>query len=196
MEGQGWTRDTIPHEWRPRSANRTTAAMPPMSMPQPREAAHLHPNFPKQRLGTPLNPTSEVSHLISALDTESLHDSRNQRVEHTNDGARSFQSVEDRHDNRSSTSEKGGSDEGSGHGSWSGRSSGISSLGERSHHQALPQDSAGADANYGNEVKRGDGDTPGSHGATQGVDMTEGHQGPDKANNEAWSGREDFSARA
>lgn len=157
-----------------------------MSMPQPREAAHLHADFPKQRFGTPLNPESELSHLISALDTESLHDNRNQRVEQTNDGARSFQSVGDRNDNRSSSNERGGFDEGSGHGSWSGRSSGINSLGERSHDQALAQDSPRADANYGGEVKRGDGDTPASHGATQGVDMTGGHQGPEKANNETW----------
>ncbi|KAI4254725.1 MAG: hypothetical protein L6R42_007071 [Xanthoria sp. 1 TBL-2021] len=156
------------HELRPRSANRTTtAAMPPMSMPQPREAAHLHADFPKQRFGTPLNPESELSNLISPLDTESLHDSRNQRVEQTNDGARAFQPVEDRHDNRSSTNERGGSDEGSGHGSWSRRSSGINSLGEDSHHQALAQDSPRADANYGGEVKRSDGDTPGSNSGQQ-----------------------------
>ncbi|KAL8757695.1 MAG: hypothetical protein Q9199_002026 [Rusavskia elegans] len=133
--------------------------MPPMSMPQPREAVHLHADFPKQRFGTPLNPESELSNLISPLDTESLHDSRNHRVEQTNDGARAFQPVEDRHDNRSSTNERGGSDEGSGHGSWSRRSSGINSLGEDSHHQALAQDSPRADANYGGEVKRSDGDS-------------------------------------
>ncbi|CAL8581019.1 hypothetical protein XPA_006729 [Xanthoria parietina] len=161
MEGRGWNHESMAHRGRPRSA------MPPMSMPQPREAANPYPNFPKPRLGTPLKPASEVSHFISALDTESLHDRRNQRVEHTNDEARSFQSVQDRHDDTLSTSGRRGSNEGSGHGSRSGSSSGISG---RDH------------VKYDNEVERGEGDIPGSHGATQ----TEGLQGPDKANNEAW----------
>ncbi|CAO1603344.1 hypothetical protein XANCAGTX0491_006932 [Xanthoria calcicola] len=156
--GRGWTHESMAHRGRPRSA------MPPMNKSQPPEAANLYPNYPNTRLGTPLNPASEVSHFISALDTESLHDRRNQRVEHTNDGARSFQSVEDRHDNRSSTSGRRGSNEGSGHGSRSGSSSRISGRG---------------DAKYDNEVERGDGDIPGAP-------QTEGHQGPDKANNEAW----------
>ncbi|KAL8853137.1 MAG: hypothetical protein Q9221_002019 [Calogaya cf. arnoldii] len=186
-EGPGWKRDSMAHDWRPRSGSRTPRGhMPPMSMPQPREAAYLNPDFPKQRLRTPMNPASEGSHLISALDTESLHENRNQRVERTNDGARSFQSRDDRHDDRSSTSDRRGSDHGSRQGSWSGRSSGNNSLGERSHSWALSQDSARANAGVSgsNDAggQKGDGDI--ADRATRGVDDTNGHQGPNEAHNE------------
>ncbi|KAL8643774.1 MAG: hypothetical protein Q9226_008132, partial [Calogaya cf. arnoldii] len=191
FEGPGWKRDSMAHNWCPRSPSRTPRGhMPPMSMPQPREAAYLNPDFPKQRLGTPMNPASEGSHLISALDTESLHENRNQGVERADDGARSFQSAEDRHDDRSSTNDRRGSDHGSRQGSWSGRSSGNNSLRERSHPRALSQDSARANAgvstSYDVDGQKGDGDNSGSPGATQGVDDTNGHQRTNEAHNETW----------
>ena len=119
MIEQGWKHNRKEQEYPPKSTNgslgpRTTAAMPPINRPQAQEAAypagataHLYPEFVNKRLGTPLNPASEVSQFISALDTESLHDNHNRRSDHISDAARSHHTAEERHDDRSSTSDRG-----------------------------------------------------------------------------------------
>ncbi|KAL8982396.1 MAG: hypothetical protein Q9205_003076 [Flavoplaca limonia] len=188
--GQGWARDEMPQEWRPRSAHRTTKdTMPSMSMPLPQDATDLNPKVSTQRLGTPINPVSEASQLISDLIDESVHDDHDRRSERTYDDGRFLQAFEDRHDGKSSTSGRGEFDQGSGRGSHLGSGSSGNSLGERSLHQVSPQQSVKADAKYDRDIERGnrsDQDIPGSHGEMQDTEMKDEHQVPDSARIERW----------
>ncbi|KAL8775230.1 MAG: hypothetical protein Q9209_000236 [Squamulea sp. 1 TL-2023] len=179
--GQNWTHNSTEDQYRPKPADgnfapTATAAMPSVNIPQRREA----------RRGTPVYPASEVSHFISALDTESLRGGRAQRMDHTSGAGRSHPSAEDRGDQRSSASDKGGFNQGSEQGSWLERSSGIGSFEERSHQGGTSPDSARASIIHDEDDTRDDKDDRGSHEAAQAGEPPSGHHGPNNANNEIW----------
>ncbi|KAL8778827.1 MAG: hypothetical protein Q9213_007219, partial [Squamulea squamosa] len=195
---QDWTHISSEDQYRPKPADgnfapTTTAAMPSVNMPQRREAVHsarlkghLYPDFPYQRHGTPANPASEVSHLISALDTESIRVGGTRRMDHMSDAGHSHPSAGNRVDHRSSASDKGGFHRGDEQGSWLGRSSGIGSFEERSHRGNISSDSARASTVYDEDDKSDDKDDRGIHEPPQGGGMPNGHQEPNNANNETW----------
>ncbi|KAL8817177.1 MAG: hypothetical protein Q9223_003945 [Gallowayella weberi] len=167
------------HEYRPGSANATlgptsAAAMRRIHMPQAREMAYSaeaktqqYPNFPDQLYPRPVKAASEVSHFISALDTESLHNGRNERREDQSHASPSHPSIDAIQDDRVSTSDRQSSERDSEHRSWSGRSSDTGPFEEHGDRQEFPHDSAATNTSYLNGINKADKVTTGDHWRTQ-----------------------------
>ncbi|KAL8696012.1 MAG: hypothetical protein Q9224_003020 [Gallowayella concinna] len=194
---QDWARDTSDNEYRPGSANatlgpRSTAAMSGFRTPQARETAHpveakthQYPNFLGEQFSRPVKAASEVSHFISALDTESLHNDHNGRAEDLSHATHSHPPIEDMQDDRFSTSDGRSARRGSERRSWSGRSSEMGSSGERGDRRDFPYDSAATNASYADGMKKADKVTTGDHWRPQ--EETDGGPVANRSHNEVWS---------